>query len=742
MLRTFFIVLIIGIPSAIFSQNDDVGSGRAISFDGIDDYIDLGDIFDDVALPITISAWVYLEPNNNTIQYPIFTSQDNLLTYNGFTFVTSTLPHIGFTIGDGRGGNNSVYRRSRAGYYDAVGQWVHLTAVARSGQDIHTYVNGYELSGEYQGSSTYPMDSYSPDQVAKIGYLFSNNFSYWFDGIMDELRIWNRDLSINEIRQTMCLRLDGDEPDLIGYWNFDETDGDVLKDLSPNGHDGILKGNPTRVFSGAPVGDESVFLYTGNWTGKSLSKDDISVSNVSSNAYGVHIYSVHHAPSQTGGLDLTEFQPPYHGVFIADDGQTNTFDLSFSGNNACSYNERTDNSEPDWNPSETFTEISHRIEIIPAYEASHLQISLGEDLMVCDEGSYFLETDTDPAGKTFRWNSGATSPGITVTESGSYAVEVKQGCLVDKDTIAITFSSSPPDFSLGEDELLCEMEPRTLSAGLVNTNYTLTWQDGSGDESYPVTDFGTYWLKVQNACGSAGDTVTFTQIVEPDLNVFLGEDITFCEPLPFFLLAHSDPDGKTFLWNTGHTTPGISVSASGIYTVEVTGKCKSDRDTIQISYLSAPPAFSLGEDETLCAMEANRTLSFETGNNDFDLTWHNGSKGNTIPVVDFGTYWLKVQNACGSAVDSITFTQKDFKDIRKYNFISPNNQDALNQYFSLDARLLGSQVAVFNRWGKLVFESGDYQNNWDGNALPAGVYYYTVRGDCFQPLKGTLTIMR
>lgn len=730
------------IPFTVFSQNDYVGSGRAISFDGIDDYIDLGDIFDDVALPVTISAWVFVEPNNNIIQYPIFTSQDNLLTYNGFTFVTSTLPHIGFTIGDGRGGNNAIYRRSRAGYYNAVGQWVYLTAVARSGQDIHTYLNGHELSGEYQGSSSYPMDSYSPDQVAKIGYLFSNNFSYWFDGIMDELRIWNRDLSQDEIRQTMCRRLKGDEPDLIGYWNFDETAGDVLKDLSPNGHDGILKGNPERVYSGAPVGDESVFLYTSTWTGKSLAKDDMVVSNISSDAYGVHIYAVHHIPSQTGGLDVANIQTPYHGVFIADDGQANTFDLSFTGNNVCSYHERTDNSEPAWNATDIFSGISQRIEIIPAYESSDLQVSLGDDITVCDESSYFLETNTDPTGKIFRWSSGDTTPAITVTSSGTYAVEVKEGCLVDKDTVAITFLNSPRNFSLGEDELLCEMEPRTLSTDPVNMSYTLTWQDGSGDESFPATDFGTYWLKVQNACGSASDTITFTQIIEPDVDVFLGEDVIFCEDLPFFLLAHPQPDGKTFQWNTGDTTPGISVNVSGIYTVEVTDKCSSDRDTISISYLSPPPAFSLGEDETWCALGPDRTLSFEAGSNHFDFTWHNGSKANTVPVTDFGTYWLKVENECGSAVDSVTFTQKDFRDVIRYNFISPDNQDALNQHFSLDARLTGSQVAVFNRWGKLVYQSADYQNNWDGNELPAGVYYYTVTGECFEPLKGTLTIMR
>src|SRR5688500_15499274 len=157
-----------------YCQIDVVGSGRAILFDGVDDYVDLGDIYDNIALPTTMSAWIYVEPEEQPIQLPIFDSQDNLSTYNGFTLLTSTLPHVGFSMGDGRGGNNPAYRRARAGYFNTMGSWVYVTAVARSGNDIHTYVNGREISADYQGTSPYPMNSYSPAEVAKIGYIFAN----------------------------------------------------------------------------------------------------------------------------------------------------------------------------------------------------------------------------------------------------------------------------------------------------------------------------------------------------------------------------------------------------------------------------------------------------------------------------------------------------------------------------------------------------------------------------------------
>ena len=47
------------ISGGLFSQVDDAGSGHAISFDGVDDYIDLGNIYDDLLLPASVSAWIY-----------------------------------------------------------------------------------------------------------------------------------------------------------------------------------------------------------------------------------------------------------------------------------------------------------------------------------------------------------------------------------------------------------------------------------------------------------------------------------------------------------------------------------------------------------------------------------------------------------------------------------------------------------------------------------------------------------
>ena len=43
---------------------------------------------------------------------------------------------------------------------------------------------------------------------------------------------------------------------------------------------------------------------------------------------------------------------------------------------------------------------------------------------------------------------------------------------------------------------------------------------------------------------------------------------------------------------------------------------------------------------------------------------------------------------------------------------------------------------------KKVFESSDYQNDWDGGGLPSGIYFYTLQTPCMEAYKGTVTIIR
>ncbi len=56
-----------------------------------------------------------------------------------------------------------------------------------------------------------------------------------------------------------------------------------------------------------------------------------------------------------------------------------------------------------------------------------------------------------------------------------------------------------------------------------------------------------------------------------------------------------------------------------------------------------------------------------------------------------------------------------------------------------------SRLVIFNRLGRKLFESNNYDNKWDGDNLPDGVYYYVLEchgAKSTDVFKGSLTIIR
>jgi len=53
----------------------------------------------------------------------------------------------------------------------------------------------------------------------------------FFKGSIAEVRIWNTVRSSEEIQRNLSRRLQGDEPNLVGYWRFEEGDGDRIYNL-------------------------------------------------------------------------------------------------------------------------------------------------------------------------------------------------------------------------------------------------------------------------------------------------------------------------------------------------------------------------------------------------------------------------------------------------------------------------------------------------------------------------------
>lgn len=189
------------IVGASLTSDRNGNANSAYRFDGVNDVIELGDILDNIELPVTISAWIKPESATNMI---VFTSQDNLPLYNGF-YLYAGGSAISTGYGDGLGENHHAYRRGKAAVdlNDNTDQWIHVCAVIEDATEISLYVNGENVGGTYDGSSNEPMDSDFPEDVARVGKWTSNGLTYYFKGSIDEIKVWDRALSRSEVEKDM-----------------------------------------------------------------------------------------------------------------------------------------------------------------------------------------------------------------------------------------------------------------------------------------------------------------------------------------------------------------------------------------------------------------------------------------------------------------------------------------------------------------------------------------------------------
>ncbi|HEX6893332.1 MAG TPA: gliding motility-associated C-terminal domain-containing protein, partial [Chryseolinea sp.] len=538
-----------------------------------------------------------------------------------------------------------------------------------------------------------------------------------------------------EIRDQMCKKLTGNESNLIGYWTFDELSGNTLKDISPNHFDGILNGNPARVFSGAPIGDISTNLYSNSWLGKTLKLDNIEVANVVNNPGGVHIYKVNSVPSQTGGLTDLTVANPYYGVFLASLDRDDYFDVS----NVCNFFVRSDNSASQWVETQTLKSVNERQEIV-ALEGEEIIFDLGVYRVLCDQSSYTLESGiTELSGKSFKWNTGDTTPDISITKSGLYWVEISNGCGIFSDTVNVLFEKKP-SFSLGPDETLCLTQPKLLDPYDEAAGLHFKWQDGSTAQSFEVHEPGTYWVTIENICGASTDSIRIEKRVVEAVDI--GLDKIICDQSSQSLESGiQDLREKSFLWSTGQSTSSIEVNKSGIYHLSVTTVCGIDRDTVNILFLKKPTPFDLGQDEELCVLPSKILKPYDA-KGEFEYKWQDGSTLESMTIKDFGVYWLTVNNACGIASDTVTFSRRPPDNQEIPNIITPNG-DLFNQNFVIEKEIRATnQLKLYNRWGEEVYSSDDYRNDWDGDGVPSGVYFYHAVGDCIGERRGALTISR
>jgi hypothetical protein len=342
-----------------------------------------------------------------------------------------------------------------------------------------------------------------------------------------------------------------------------------------------------------------------------------------------------------------------------------------------------------------------------------------------------------PGATAVRWNTGATTPGLTITQPGTYSVVASYGpaCAATAQTTV-----GGNELHIAGRSQLCPGQSTPLTAtttGAAVTGYR--WNTGATTPSLLVGQAGTYSVTVTFADGCQ---LTAAHVVGPPVArvASVSGDTLLCAGSMLTLTA-LNPDALRYQWNTGVTTPTIPVTQPGTYRVVLTytGGCTS-RDSLQILTVPMVPGFTLGADTTLCT-EATLVLRAPAlSGPGVTRRWSDGSSGPTLRVQAAGTYSLQLGTACESRSSSRTVAYASCLFIP--NVVTPN-ADQLNDRFVIQGLTRGDwALTLYNRWGRQVYHTNVYKQDWGAEA-ETGLYYYLLQqASTNTTYKGWLEVIR
>ncbi len=163
--------------------------------------------------PITVEGWVRLDSDqvarffvsdhNSDTQPP--PPDDPCDCYRGVLFGTHSSGVLELRFGDGSGSGGFGRRTKLGDTVLSLGVWHHVAAVIRGATDMTIYLAGVDDGGTYSGTGGAVAYSSEP---ALIGIAWEGG-SKWMDGQIDELKVYDRELTQSEIQAIVDAGPDG-----------------------------------------------------------------------------------------------------------------------------------------------------------------------------------------------------------------------------------------------------------------------------------------------------------------------------------------------------------------------------------------------------------------------------------------------------------------------------------------------------------------------------------------------------
>ncbi len=367
-------------------------------------------------------------------------------------------------------------------------------------------------------------------------------------------------------------------------------------------------------------------------------------------------------------------------------------------------------------------------------------------------------------------------------------------CGVDSLNIPI-MNYSPLHVTTGNDTMICQNANNDYSAflhshpsGGKTGSYYYSWypttylnnpnlQNPNSNPNSPsntgITTYNlNYMVTLTDTTGCPGDTSSMVITVNQQPQMSFSTNPTQpdgCAPINVSFINSVDPAAKYTHWFFGDGTSDTAQNPTHLYNIPGSfgvkliattfGGCTDSLYLPNIINVHAMPNPDFTWTPHTGVINypvyfTNKTIPVNSG---FSYTWDFGDntsiasdKNPAHSYLNTGTYSvLMVCTSDYGCIDSIRYQLMVINDSLTFpNIITPNG-DGLNDFFVIKGLTSdaypNNQLVIYNRWGKVVYESNNYQNNFDGKGLPDGVYFYIfkARGILKEiEHKGSLEILR
>lgn len=193
---------------------------------------------------LTLEAWIYVKADTITK-----TTNSILSTTEGGGFsmyINSDLGSVNtFSINININGTYKAAYASNTLF--KLNEYNHVSGTF-DGRYIKLYLNG-ELVGVNDLGTSGNKIKYSYNNILAIGSdadkygengKFATVLNYNSNTIITDVRVWNYARDINDIKKYMNRILSNKDNGLVGYWRFNEGEGDIVNDSSIYGHHGKI----------------------------------------------------------------------------------------------------------------------------------------------------------------------------------------------------------------------------------------------------------------------------------------------------------------------------------------------------------------------------------------------------------------------------------------------------------------------------------------------------------------------